>query len=127
MEQNKIEFRSLNLVVDNLDESIYFYKRVGFYVDDIDQTDEYLSADIKLSEKSNFVIRLMQYFGNGNSMPKVTISLTANKEAGVTHTIVFEELLMRGVRFLGLCSHELSGTILSIGEISDPDGHKLEL
>lgn len=128
MKHSKIKFLRFNLVVKNLDESLYFYRRFGLDDVYIDEEYGYKYADLELPGCSDDItFRLMEYYGKDLDNPKVTISFAANDDKKITHHTAFNDLLDRGFRFINLPFGDVNSTILNIGELKDPDGNIIEL
>jgi predicted lactoylglutathione lyase len=128
MKKAKIKFNVVGLFVKDLDESINFYKRLGFYVDTINDTSEYSFCDMKLAPCSDFVVRLKESHVIGENEGKISIEFVADEDNAITHADAYEDLLLYGFKYVNVEPHDLyKGIIFNIGELKDPDGYCLEL
>jgi catechol 2,3-dioxygenase-like lactoylglutathione lyase family enzyme len=128
MKKPKIKFSMVNLWVKDIDESIHFYMRLGFFKEDYGDTEEYSFCYMKLTPDSDFVVCLKQSHVIGEYKGKISIEFIADDENGITHTEAYEDLLFYGFKYVNIEPDEMyKGAIFNIGELRDPDGYCLEL
>jgi catechol 2,3-dioxygenase-like lactoylglutathione lyase family enzyme len=107
MKRAKIKFNVVGLFVKNLDESINFYKRLGFFEEDINDTSEYSFCDMKLAPDSDFVVRLKQSHVIGENVGKMSIEFIADDDNGITHADAYEDLLLHGFKYVNVEPHDM--------------------
>jgi catechol 2,3-dioxygenase-like lactoylglutathione lyase family enzyme len=128
MQQPKVKFYSLNLFVEDVDASIFFYERLGFHVVTNGETEDYLFADLKLLDESDFMICLKQSFKHGENKGKISIEFTSDDEKGFSYEDVYKDLTWRGFSFTNVPPAVIhQGLISDKCELADPDGYSLEL
>lgn len=122
----KIKFHSVNIYVSDIDRALFYYRRLGFKVDDIDAGYNFIT--IKLSEESDFVIYLKDAYAYDRKNGEIAIGVRADDEQGLTHEDVFLDLLYRGFVYSNMEPSSMDGyTICNLGVLKDPDGATLEL
>jgi len=128
MKKAKIRFCLVSIFVRDLDESMHFYKRLGFQVDDIDSTETYSYCDLRLSNDDTFTIRLKQDYSGVKNAEGISFEFMADEDNGVSHAEAYDDLLNYGFKFTNIKPWELyKGTIYNVAELRDPDGYCLKL
>ena len=124
MANKQLTFHSVNIYVENLEASIFFYQRLGFQVDFIDDD----HTIVKLSEKGNFQICLKGPHRDGFEPGTVTFQFGPVLKTGEHYGNLFSDLAFRGFSFENFEAHKTNYVNFhGVGLMKDPSGCYLEM
>jgi predicted lactoylglutathione lyase len=123
MKKSIIRSCTVNFPVDNLQSSIAFYKKVGFFIEETESTNYSVSTKLKFSEGSDFVICLTQALSDDRlSNNDISFDLSPMDNDDFGYDEVIDGYIEKGIIFENVPPNEVNHVRALSMIFKDPDG-----
>lgn len=128
MNSSNLEFKAINLLVNNIHEAVCYYESLGFSKIEFSTTKGFIEA--KIIVNNSIELRLRQLIIPASDIPSVythgvQLEFCSNKE--LSHEEAFLMIEENDIEYSGITLEQRGVRICGVGETTDPDGNHIAI